>query len=676
MATKFIQPQNRENDLKAILEDYEQVLQKSKNWLAEAFQKDAIQNSWDARRSRKEEDWSCKLIYSPPGPDLPEIIVISDSGTHGLTGRIPKSREEEVKILQKQDRNDRLAFFLSSNWSNKPEDALGTRGRGKMLFIGASKTKTIFFESVRVDDKQYVFGKIYLNRETKDIEVEFYLNTAGEQEKKRVLNNFLSTLNESGTRIFIVNPRLDLKKAFQNKDIELFIQQTWWEILHKYNADIRVISGGEKFKIQPSPWLPISKVVTEHFDNFGLIDVDKGQGLRIKNISLAFLGEKEIPDSYRGIAIQRGGMTVQRIPVTDLIGDQAGEKIYGAVELEEKFEQELARNEGPEHCTIHWTRVIPRKLRNILRQQTLSFARKFNLIGEKKEYAKKVHKDAADEAAKELNDLAKRLGFLGPGLGGGRTVQRKRRLLAEKLRLSIAEFETPNPNGRVNFGEVLKGAYAVPINETEQKFRIFVKTRMFNESGDVIKSTEEEIVTPTEEPVLVGWSTVRVDDTFLPGKYTFRAEMFAKEDKDFGDGMRFEKGGKVYHPVSRNFYVEEDPPEEGLFKIMPDEKEDKGKYIWVEPEDRGYILYYNTLHPLLKLTLETEDKNLIRELLIREGLFILFSLRLTEDISLSKEGDKPTLFSKKQDLLRSGDFDQLFELIARERSRYLWERSE
>lgn len=48
----FVQPQNREADLRAIMEGYEGRID-HEYWLSDAFQKDGIQNSWDARPNKK-----------------------------------------------------------------------------------------------------------------------------------------------------------------------------------------------------------------------------------------------------------------------------------------------------------------------------------------------------------------------------------------------------------------------------------------------------------------------------------------------------------------------------------------------------------------------------------------------------------------------------------------------
>jgi plasmid replication initiation protein len=46
--TSFVQPINREADLQAILENYEERINHL-DWFIDAIQKDGIQNCWDAR---------------------------------------------------------------------------------------------------------------------------------------------------------------------------------------------------------------------------------------------------------------------------------------------------------------------------------------------------------------------------------------------------------------------------------------------------------------------------------------------------------------------------------------------------------------------------------------------------------------------------------------------------
>ena len=88
----------RTNDAKAIMalaEDYRGKIQHDL-WLAEGLQKDAIQNSWDARLEKKHPvDWECGISLLDDGT----LICISDKGTSGLNGTKFKSDEEHDRIL-------------------------------------------------------------------------------------------------------------------------------------------------------------------------------------------------------------------------------------------------------------------------------------------------------------------------------------------------------------------------------------------------------------------------------------------------------------------------------------------------------------------------------------------------------------------------------------------------
>src|SRR3972149_15558 len=95
---EFTQPQNRENEIDAVLRGYRSMIG-HEGWLAEAVQKDGIQNSWDARKDKERGNhWSCTLFYRNPTPER-FFAGIIDSGKVGLTGDIPKSEAELIEIL-------------------------------------------------------------------------------------------------------------------------------------------------------------------------------------------------------------------------------------------------------------------------------------------------------------------------------------------------------------------------------------------------------------------------------------------------------------------------------------------------------------------------------------------------------------------------------------------------
>ena len=96
-----------------------------------AFQKEAIQNSWDARLDRKEgKDWEIKIyIYNE---DKQTHLIVEDFGTKGMDER-------------------RWGAFLSL-W--KPEKGgldVGGQGQGKFVIMKGSKNHILIVESISAE---------------------------------------------------------------------------------------------------------------------------------------------------------------------------------------------------------------------------------------------------------------------------------------------------------------------------------------------------------------------------------------------------------------------------------------------------------------------------------------------------------------------------------------------
>jgi hypothetical protein len=61
--TIFTQRVNQEKDIEAVADGYKTKIN-SEFWLADGLQKDAVQNSWDARIDKKHgKGWECGFFY-------------------------------------------------------------------------------------------------------------------------------------------------------------------------------------------------------------------------------------------------------------------------------------------------------------------------------------------------------------------------------------------------------------------------------------------------------------------------------------------------------------------------------------------------------------------------------------------------------------------------------------
>ena len=557
---EFNQPINRENDLKAIMEGYESRIGRV-DWLADAFQKDGIQNSWDARKNKKKgTGWYCRLFLHEKKDGI-SLIGIEDKNTLGLTGTIPSSEVQTVEILNKEDPEERLATFLSSNWSKKEKSSLGSRGRGKMVFVGASEDNIIYFDSLRSSDNVYIFGKTYLTS-SKSIRVSVVQGKEAINARQEVFGNKIPNITGIGTRIFIDNPRKSLVDSFKDGTLESLIQSTWWEILEKYEAEIIIDLNGDQKKVEKSPWNPVVKIGAKDFKVYPIIKLPIRGNYKIKNISLCYLENLDIPDLYKGISIQRSGMVIERLDTRKLFDGEVSDKIVGTVELEKDLEEEILKAEGPEHYNVVWTRSIPISLKKVITKHIKSFAKEFKLLDENIKSSNKEQKEAELTVQRELNNLAKKMGLtLGKGISNtprGTTVRDQNK----PLRLSISEFKTPTDNFRVDFLQKIEGSYATPINENHLEIKVLIRVWIVHDDSTII-TQEEEMLLPENDGVPVGWDSIKIDDRFVRGKYSFRAKMVSMEDYP---EMGYEKGSEVYS-VSKAFYVDEDPEEKGILKF-------------------------------------------------------------------------------------------------------------
>jgi hypothetical protein len=134
-------------DIKAVVDGY-----RAYTYIAHAVQKDAIQNGWSARTNKKGLNWTFTFELKET-PD-PKYLLMTDTGTTGLTGRVLKPEEYELDLPaeEKWGRFEGVAFTQP-----RSDRTLGSRGRGKFIFVGASKQNTILYDTLR-NDGTYRFG--------------------------------------------------------------------------------------------------------------------------------------------------------------------------------------------------------------------------------------------------------------------------------------------------------------------------------------------------------------------------------------------------------------------------------------------------------------------------------------------------------------------------------------
>ncbi len=672
----FRQVRNDEKDIEAICDSYESKIGHER-WIAEAIQKDAIQNSWDAREHKKTgKGWEC-------GFEIKSIVnrkylCILDKGTHGLSGTTFSDEKELSAILTSGKRKEDLAYFLSSNWSGKSSEEGGSRGRGKTLFLAASRDGRIYFDSLRLSDNLYLFGEYYLDKD-KQIKFKLCYQDAAKEELARITDGKMFPLRDAGTRILILNPKPAVEEAIKDGSMLAMINNSRWEIIKKYQAKIYVNNGFEmKYATLPSWYLDnFDEAVCHEYkprdkDKYGGGLIKKGKSYRIKKLVLRYKLNNNLPESIRGLAIQRGGMTIQRLLPDGWIHEEGMNNIYGWVEMDRELENEMNELcEGPEHLDFSWHKRPAKYLSDYLKSKIRDFAKELKLIESEKAKKNKIQKAAEEKALKSLTSLFKKLKLFGKNLG-----KRKRgtssRQKNEPLRLSISDIKFPRENRRVNYGEKIENVYVYPINEFEDSIMVLVRLYIVSDKGRTILFDEKEFNLQPGKGPKIGFETVKISQELEKGGYVIKAKMRSLEDSTitFPDGTNIEKGTKLYDRIHQKFYVEVAPPEHGPLHFEPKGRDDKGYIIDWEPEgDSGYIIYYNEVHPRIKILVNDESK--LAEYLTEQGALVALQIKLEEVVAEGESDDEDL-----EKLLKSKELGQVIPTILKRYSEFLWDYRE
>lgn len=671
--TIFTQRVNQEKDIEAVADGYKTKIN-NEFWLADGLQKDAVQNSWDARIDKKHgKEWECG--FSLVKINNKDVLCISDTGTTGLNGTKFSTHDQLTSILEKivsgNQRGEDLACFLNSNWSAKSSEEGGNRGRGKTLFLVASQNKKVFFESLRLSDNSYVFGEFYLDNADKQVKFSLHYDTEG---KKMLTSELVEVepITKHGTRIFIFDPDVAVVQAIKDGELISFISNSRWETIKKYGAKIFVDDGKEK-KYAGLPYWYENTLKGVEEKEFPPEKIKEGTEYKIKRLILRYAPNLNLPDSIRGIAIQRGGMTIERIPAEELVKEQGMTDIYGWLEMEGKpLEEEMKiRCEGPEHFNFTWNINPARYLRSYIQGKIREFAKDLKIIESEQAKKNKIQKTAEEEALKLLSPLFKKLGLFGKHNKSGKKRKEFNRKKNELLRLSVPDIQFPRDNRRVNYGEKINGAYVVPINEFGESILALIRVFVVSAEGKTEILQEKEINLPVGEGPKIGVDEIVISKKYKAGGYSLRARMIALEDKDknLPDGTKIEKGTILYERVNQKFYVEIDPPESGPFEFQPKGKDDRSYLFEWEQEGDGYIIYYNELHPRIKPLLNDGEK--LRDYFTEQGSLLALQIKLEELVGEDDKEDKAFT-----ELVKNKDTSAVYKLFLNKHSEFLWSLKE
>jgi hypothetical protein len=667
----FTQKVNQEKDIEAVADGYKTKIDHDL-WLADGLQKDAIQNSWDARLDKKHgKAWECGFsLISINGV---EVLCISDEGTTGLTGTKFHTDSDLINILQTisagGNQGEDLACFLNSNWSGKSETEGGNRGRGKMLFLVASDSKKVFFESLRSTDGTYVFGSLYLDSADKHVKFSLHYDNDGREMLESQLGSKIHPIDKYGTRIYILNPNESVTQAMKNGAFVSFIGNSRWETIKKHGARIFADDGREK-KYVALPYWYASDLEGVEERQFPPEIIKAGTDYKVKRLVLRYAPDLNVPGFVSGIAIQRGGMTIERIPAEKLVKEQGVGNIYGWLEMEDgkSLEREMKlRCEGPEHFDFSWNTNPARHVQSYIQTKIREFAKDLKIIESEQAKKNKILKTAEEDALRLLTPFFKAL-----GLSGKRKGKKKKKEYIRKpnelLRLSVPDLYFPRENRRVNYGESVDGTHVVPINEFGESILVLIRVFLVSSDGKSWPLEVQEINLQPGEGPKIGPTRIPISPKFRAGGYSLRARMIAMEEKvnALPGGTKIEKGTVLYERVNQKFYVEVDPLESGPFMFQPKGKDDKRYLFDWESDGDGYIIYFNEFHPHIKSLLTDASK--LGHYLAEQGSLLALQIRLEELIAEDDKDDK-----EFTGLIKDKDVSAVYRLFLGRHSEFLWE---
>ncbi len=415
-------PQNDLHQIEQIAREYESEPSKG---IAHGLQKDAIQNGAGARIGKHEpkayEHWKFHFeLHKIKGQNA---LSFWDEGTLGLTGDI-LSVEEIEKLSQegKLTSDQNLSRFLSRFESGGNLGA-GSFGRGKLIFQSASKSSWIICDSLRSSDKKYIaFDRKIIGTQLKQ-QREPYVDDEAVKFLKDTTGGALSPLKVYGTRITILDLKDEVTEAFKKsfKDDGTYsdsfvkmIEETWWEIIEKFDAKIILKFGKETKHVKlHQPLLSIAKAGDKEknwriYDRKNIEVVVGTEIYKIKELKFA-VAPDPLDEDIRDIWIQRKRMKVGSIMKGVDVHQKIKKQLCGYVILDHDLEELVLLSEGTTHYSFKQGGKGVKQIRETVKHELNKFQKRtgLKLLCERKSVS-----DVMSEILMELNASADKLGFI------------------------------------------------------------------------------------------------------------------------------------------------------------------------------------------------------------------------------------------------------------------------
>ncbi len=577
--------------------------------ISHGLQKDAIQNSLDARKSKKA---TVHVYFRVVKTRRGNFLTFTDSNTTGLTGDV-KSDIEDYKRLGEDDHWARFEAFA---FTKADPDALGARGQGKFIFLRASEQYRMFYDTLR-DDGVYRLGATEVTtvgRENFPSGEKWEDATA----KARLQEHCgLDPLSEVGTRIIVCDPIEEVLEAIRNGEFAGAIQETWFRAIEKKQLKVWIDAFDKRESvnipdIHPLPNKDSGNNKTWVFQKDFNDPVVTGD-FRIKNFHAAYLPESDIPEALQGIAILQGGMKITSRNI-DMAPRDVKEKITGFIEFDRELDQELRKgnNQNPNHYDLNWRRSTPSAIKSFIGRQLQDFGHKKLGIGEDRRARQKRTRDNAEQEAMNMlmryaPDLSLAGGKVRPGpnppppspppppshkkIGVGMSVQ----------------FPDEAKKPRVDWGDEIR-VTASCFNKTTAGIAGKFALQVLHADTPIEKLTEDvNIDLPSgstgarivqinnNEAFVINLDKARYKNA---GEYRIHATLINSDSGDKVDTAR------------RKFWLAEDPPRRLPFELIATSLDDNhARWIPNGSVNDSPEIRYNTNHPHYESCQDDEQKH-------------------------------------------------------------------
>lgn len=438
-----------------------------------AFQKEAIQNSWDVREDKKEgRGWHFK-IYEYKDSEKKTHVVVEDFGTKGMN-------------------QDRWEGFSSLWRPKKDRDDAGGKGQGKFVLMNASREHVLLVESVS-DDTGYICKFLQDGKKSSDNE--------NLQISKYIPG--VNPLNHKGSRIWVYDVRDDFLKTLHSEEFTDSVIECWWQVLGpRFNGKIYLFDKEIIYKQLPTPTEEIIIFENQQVEGFG----------RIKRLCLGFYANK-VPTAFDGVMVQRANMMIVKIPF-DVHDKEYQGRFSGYIEFDESLEKEFKEIERNDHCSFQYESPW-KEIKALVKEEIIKFVTK---IIPSKEQRKTINIKNLSEVIQKANQI---IDEYCPEILGGGTVMPP---ITPKPKPSVRIKHLAVNKREVKWGDTIKTTCGI-LNTTNEDKKASLNVEVKRLGVKVIEEEYSLKLKAGESKPLKLTEIKLVQNKFEKGKYLVRATL-------------------------------------------------------------------------------------------------------------------------------------------------------